>query len=86
MSKKPRPNKTKDCGGVVLCQAAFLKMAACAESPLRYQSNVLYYPKQAKQFALNVLGVVQKECGEGATVSSIVKRTAAVTNVSERSL
>lgn len=65
-----------------------LKMAAAdtAETPTRYRTKLLYYPKEAKQVALNVLGALLEEGGTSVSLRTVVKRTAKLTNVSERAL
>lgn len=59
---------------------------AAPGSPVRYRSRISFYDKGAKQLALNVFGTVRKEGGRNASMSSLIKRTAAYTNVSERAL
>lgn len=53
---------------------------------MRYQTSISFYPKEAKQLTLNVLGRVRKECGKSASIRSIVRRTALLTGVSERAI
>lgn len=47
-------------------------------------SKLILYAKETKQLVLNVLGTMRKECAKGASSSSIIKRTAPLTNGSER--
>lgn len=55
----------------------------CTDSPVLNRSKLTFYAKEAKQLVLNVLGTMRKECAKGASSSSIIKRTAPLTNGSE---
>lgn len=61
------------------------KMATPGSS-MRYRSQINFYDKGVKQLALNVFGTLRKEGGRNASMNSLIKRTAAFTNVSERAL
>ncbi|KAH9379725.1 hypothetical protein HPB48_000255 [Haemaphysalis longicornis] len=59
---------------------------ACVGSPVRIRAKMPFYPKQAKQLALNVVEALQKEGEISASLNSLVKRVAILTNVNQRSL
>ncbi|KAH8040112.1 hypothetical protein HPB51_009368 [Rhipicephalus microplus] len=59
---------------------------AAPGSAVRYRSWISSYDKGAKQLALNVFGTLRKEGGKSSSLSSLIKRTAAFTNVTERAL
>ena len=60
--------------------------ASQAVRPASHPSNVRGCPKLAKQIALNVFEGLHVECGDSASVDALIKRTAKLTQVSERTL
>ena len=60
--------------------------ASQAVRPASHPSNVRGFPKLAKQIALNVFEALRVECGDSASVDALIKRTAKLTQVSERTL
>ncbi|KAH8034472.1 hypothetical protein HPB51_024651 [Rhipicephalus microplus] len=59
---------------------------AAPGSPVRYISRISFHDKGGKQLALNVLGTLRKQGGRSASMSSLIKRTAAFSNVTECAL
>ncbi|XP_077498610.1 uncharacterized protein LOC144109685 [Amblyomma americanum] len=55
-------------------------------SPVCSTPTVRCFPKQAKQVALNVLEALRVECGGSWSTNALIKRTAKLTQVSERTL
>ncbi|KAH6938231.1 hypothetical protein HPB50_008044 [Hyalomma asiaticum] len=60
--------------------------ASQAVRPASHPSNMRGFPKLAKQIALNVFEGLRVECGDSASVDALIKRTAKLTQVSERTL
>ncbi|KAH6945723.1 hypothetical protein HPB50_009718 [Hyalomma asiaticum] len=60
--------------------------ASQAVRPASHPSNVRGFPKLAKQIALNVFEGLGVKCGDSASVDALIKRTAKLTQVSERTL